>query len=258
MGLKKSSINLSGILAPNWVTQLGSASLAFVGTGTHIMVPGPPAGKLRTLSKFPASPVIAQVTLVASDGTPTTPVGDFDFSPQLNSTQISQTLTGQSTPILPGSTTPSIIIQPGEDYTINISAFNGGANRAVGFASWADFDFTPNISVLRFPFPDDSPITFIPTVPAGKTANIYGPPTLIAGSTGASVFNADSVVHNFLVEVVVGSIGVGINSFVVNNGEAIGFTFQSIPAGTSMRITMQESVTTTAPRFYGAYSLLDV
>jgi hypothetical protein len=257
MGVKKSLINLSGILAPNWVTQLGSTSLVLVGTGTHIMVPGPPAGKLRAINKFGnLSPVATQVSLATSDGAILT--GDFDYTPQINSTQIDQTQTGVSGFLLPAALV-SVILQSGEAYTVNIGAFNGGADRAIGYATWADFDLLPNISVVRLTIPSTTPVTLIPTVPAAKTANGYAPPSLIASNTPAfGVFNADTVPHNFIVEVVVAGVPVQVGSGSASDGQANSFLIPAIPAGTSLQITMAEPVTTTAPRIYGAYQLLDV
>jgi hypothetical protein len=258
MGIKKSFINLDGILAPNWVTHLGSASLSLVGTGTHVMVPAPPAGKLRVLGKFSFySPVVAQATLVASDGATTT--GDFDYAAQINNTQIDQAQTGQSVATIPSSNNPTVILQPGEAYKVNVSALNGGANRVLVYVSWLDLDFESNISVLRTSIPDTTPVVVIPAVPTGKTANVYNPPVMLTGSAnGWAVFNADDVTHNFNFELVLGAVVVLVASFSVNAGEASAFSPPVVPATAVLRLTMQEGVDVTAPTLYGAYALLDL
>jgi hypothetical protein len=201
--------------------------------------------------------VLTAALTVPSNGTVI--AGDFDFTPQIGSAIIGAPVLASSGLYLPDVTNPLILL-PGEDFSINIAAFNSGSNRVVGIASWFDLDQGPNIHVVRTTTPDMTLVVLIPTVAANKTAATLSPPSLLTfASAFGFVYNGDDITHNFFVDTVVGGIAVASAPVTVNSLTAGKITPPgTIPAGGFFRITMGETVSTVIPNVYGAYTILDV
>jgi len=268
MGVKKSQIIKytttapGGIIAPNWLTKAGSASFVYTTTGLHTLVPAPPAGTIRIVSKFSVSyaPVMSFVQVQATDNVGA--VGDFDGYEVFNGSQIGPTLSASASAATPASSgAGTLVLQSTDTYQINVTALNNGADRILVSANWTDFDTTllTNLTPNRFTIPDTTPITLWPAAPSGKTITGFtAPMSLVAVAPTGFIFNSDDISHNFNIDLVTGSIATLVGSSSINplEGSPIA-SMMAIGSGQSLRLTMQEPVNTVVPFAHCPYLTLD-
>jgi hypothetical protein len=234
-----------------------SAKLS-LGIGSHVIVPAPPAGYLRMVgSPNLSSTQVPGAYLLPSDGVDTgATVGTWDGTLKVGAKTVAWMPVVSDIALLEANL---IYLLPGENLTLDITAFGVGPDRVVGRVSWYDVPDTDTLTV-RQDILDTLVADVIPAVPAGKTLlplfDLTGP-TLPPGA-GLFLLNSDDIAHNFEFQLMDGAVPLRDTSiFSVFTALPQSFTclyeLRPMPAGVRATIRMQEAVSTVAPTVMGSF-----
>lgn len=248
----------TGGLAP-FLSDLKGQPILIESTGIHTLVPAPPVGYVRFIGyeMSQAMRYIAGAHIWASDGGGSLPGGDIDAQFSISGLSFGPTSTGLGSDIFPQK---GLYLLPTESFQIDVLAFNNGANRVVGRATWFDLPATDLTTVRSF-INDTSTLTLISAVAAEKMAMAFYDTQLNWGWLNGgwvTVDNRDDIEHNWLFENVIAGETIGLGTLTVA-ANSIGSKEIKEPLfeDGELRMTMQEGVDANPPRAYFTYKTVD-
>lgn len=258
--------NAGGGAAP-FGSDFQGQQLNLVGTGQHVIIPAPPEGYVRCVGLGTGGGGMryrSGAFLVPSDGGFTLPVGTVDLQQKIGTgIDVGAPLVGAASSMSFPFNALSMVLTEADDFILDVTSLDGGADRLVGWASWIDILSTDivvrtavDISV------DGTPIDVIPAVPSGQVALQLTDPSMayILALDLLYIDNLDDIQHNFTIHAVLGNgaFQIGTETTPAGATDTVGVAAIASPVfeGDSITITMAEPVSTVAPKFYYAYKLV--
>lgn len=200
-----------------------------------------------------------------------TGVGNFDAQLKLGGANFGVPLVGFAELTDAGgpfTSDSTLIIAPGEDVQVQITAFHSGANRVFGAVSWYDIP-SDGCTIIRAAL-TDTPSDLMPVVPAGKVA------VILDGASTENNFWTDLCSRFFLEQL--DTISHAVHLLRDNGGGKVfevsppfspytyftpilaanGYPVNPLAAGSKLRAYLGAAVITTPPKLHFVYKLVDL